>query len=94
MIFRTNACGCPSAILEVLSPTTRRIDEVRKFRDSITIPTLGTYILAETESPFLTLHRRDGAVFRRETLGGPDAILDLPEVGISIPLTDLYRDVD
>lgn len=84
----------PSVILEVLSPTTRRIDEVQKFRDFITIPTLGTYILAETESPFLTLHRRDGAGFRRETLAGPDAILDLPEVGITIPLADLYRDVD
>ena len=84
----------PSVILEVLSPTTRRIDEVQKFRDYLTIPTLGTYILAETESPFLTLHRRDGAGFRRETLSGPDAILDLPEAGITIPLAELYRDVD
>ena len=46
------------------------------------------------ESPFLTLHRRDGAGFRRETLSGPDAILDLPEAGISISLAELYRDVD
>lgn len=83
----------PSVILEVLSPATRRNDEVQKLRDYLTIPTLSTYILAETESPFLTLHRRDGAGFRREILSGPDAILDLPEVGISIPLADLYRDV-
>lgn len=83
----------PSVILEVLSPTTRRNDEVQKFRDYLTIPTLGTYILAETESLFLTVHRRDGAGFRRETLSGPDAILDLPEAGISIPLAELYRDV-
>ena len=84
----------PSVILEVLSPTTRRNDEVQKFRDYLTIPTLGTYILAETESRLLTLHRRDGAGFRRETLSGSDAILELPEVGISIPLAELYRDVD
>jgi Uma2 family endonuclease len=83
----------PSVILEVLSPTTRRNDEVQKFRDYLTIPTLKTYILAETESPFLTLHRRDGASFKREILSGPDAILDLPEAGISIPLAELYRDV-
>ena len=44
----------PSVILEVLSPTTRRTDEVLKFRDYITIPTLGTHILAETDSPLLT----------------------------------------
>lgn len=83
----------PSVVLEVLSPNTRRNDEVQKFRDYLTIPTLGTYILAETESPFLTLHRRDGTGFPRETLSGPDAILDLPEAGISIPLGELYRDV-
>jgi Uma2 family endonuclease len=83
----------PSVILEVLSPTTRRNDEVQKFRDYLTIPSLGTYILAETESPFLTLHRRAGTSFRREILSGPDAILDLPEAGISIPLSELYRDV-
>lgn len=84
----------PSVILEVLSPNTRRIDEVQKFRDYITIPTLGTYILAETDSPVLTLHRRDGTGFRRETLSGMDAILDLPEAAISIPLAELYRDVE
>lgn len=83
----------PSVILEVLSPTTRRNDEVQKFRDYLTIPTLGTSILAETESPFLTLHRRDDTGFRRQSISGPDAILDLPEAGISIPLADLYRDV-
>ena len=83
----------PSVILEVLSPTTRRDDEVQKFRDYLTISTLGTYILAETDSPFLTLHRKDGAGCRREILSGLDAILNLPEVGISLSLADLYRDV-
>jgi Uma2 family endonuclease len=83
----------PSVILEVLSPTTRRNDEVQKFRDYLTIPTLSTYLLAETESPFLTIHRRDGTGFRREILSGPDAILDLPEAGVSFTLAELYRDV-
>jgi hypothetical protein len=44
-----------SMMLQILSPKTRRDDEVQKFRDYLTIPTLGTSILAETESPFLTL---------------------------------------
>jgi Uma2 family endonuclease len=83
----------PSVIIEVLSPNTRRIDKIQKFRDYITIPSLQTYILAETESPFLTLHRRDGAGFRREILTGPDAILELPEAGIAMSLAELYRDV-
>jgi hypothetical protein len=60
----------PSVILEVLNPNTRRNDEVQKLRDYLTIPSLQTYILAETDIPFLTLHRRDGTGFRRETLSG------------------------
>jgi Uma2 family endonuclease len=83
----------PSVILEVLSPNTRRIDEVQKLRDYVTIPSLQTYILAETDAPFLTLHRRDGTVFRRETMVGPDAVLDLPEAGVAMRLAELYEGV-
>ncbi|MEO8615191.1 MAG: Uma2 family endonuclease [Luteolibacter sp.] len=83
----------PSVILEVLSPATRRNDEVQKLRDYLTIPTLQTYLLAETDAPFVTLYRRTGAEFQRETLSGSDAILDLPETGLSIPFAELYRDV-
>lgn len=84
----------PSVILEVLSPTTRRIDEVQKYRDYITIPTLEAYILAETDSPLLTLHRRDGSGFRRELVSGLDAVLEIPQAGITIPLAELYQDVE
>jgi Uma2 family endonuclease len=83
----------PSVILEVLSPTTRRIDEVQKLRDYLTIPSLQTYIIAQPDAPFLTLHRRNGADFQRETLSGPGVLLELPEAGIIIPLAELYSDV-
>jgi Uma2 family endonuclease len=83
----------PTVILEVVSPTTRRIDETQKLRDYLTIPTLQSYLLAETESPRLTLYRRLGQSFRRETLTGLGATLELPEVEVSIPLAALYEDV-
>ncbi|MFT6179810.1 MAG: Uma2 family endonuclease [Akkermansiaceae bacterium] len=83
----------PSVILEVLSPSTRRIDETQKHRDYLTLPSLQTYILAETDSPALTLYRRDGASFKREIISGLDATLTLPEVELSIPLRDLFEDV-
>lgn len=83
----------PRVILEVLSSTTRRNDEVQKLRDYLTIPTLETCIFAESTAPFLTLHRRHEGSFRRETLSGLAATLHLPEVGISLSLADLYQDV-
>lgn len=83
----------PSVILEVLSPSTRRNDEVQKFRDYLTIPTLQTYILAETDAPYLTIYRRDTSGFRQEVITGPEAMLNLTEVGISFSLTELYEGV-
>jgi len=83
----------PTVILEVLSPSTRRTDEAQKYRDFLTIPSLQTYILAETESPALTLYRRDGESFKREVVSGLDKTLALPEVELSIPLQDLFEDV-
>ena len=81
-------------ILEVISPSTCRIDEVQKFRDYITIPSLEVYLLAESDLARVTIFRRDGESFVREVVGGIDAMLDLPEVGLSIPFAELYRDVE
>jgi len=55
---------------------------------------LQTYILAETDAPYLTIYRRDESGFQKETLSGPDAVLHLPEAGISIALAELYDGVN
>lgn len=83
----------PTVILEVLSPSTRRNDEVQKFRDYITIPSLKVYLLAEADSQKVTIHRRRGEIFQRETIAGPYGVLELPEVEVSIRLADLYAEV-
>lgn len=80
----------PSVILEVISPATRRIDEVQKLRDYISIATLQSYVLVETDAMKITVYRRDGGDFRQEKLSGADAILELPEVGVSMALGDLH----
>lgn len=84
----------PAVILEVISPGTRRNDEVQKFRDYVTIPSLKVYLLAECDRPAVTVYRRNGTTFKRETLVGTEAVLELPEAGIALSLADLYRDVD
>lgn len=82
----------PSVILEVLSPSTRRDDQTLKLRDYLTIPSLRAYILAEAETPLLTVYRRGGDGFHREMISGLDTALELPEVGVRIPLKELYLD--
>ncbi len=72
---------------------TRRNDQAQKFRDYITIPTLEIYVIGESDSALPTVFRRAGAEFRREVISGTDAVLELSEVGVSIPLTEDYQDV-
>ena len=84
----------PTVILEVISPSTRRIDEVQKFRDYITIPSLQVYLLAECDQARITVFRREGEGFSREVVSGINAVLELPEVGLTIPFEELFRDVE
>lgn len=88
-----NFTDSPTVILEVLSPSTRRIDEVQKFRDYLTIPSLQVYLLAEADFQKVTIYRRKGEIFHPETIAGPYGVLDLPEVEVSISLGDLYAEV-
>ncbi len=84
----------PTVILEVLSHSTRRNDEVQKLRDYLTIPTVRSIILAEADSPDIRIYRRRETGFEIEILSGMDQTLQLPEVDLSIPFTELFRDVD
>jgi len=84
----------PVVILEVLSESTRRNDEVQKLRDYFTLPSLQVYLLAETEEPTIRVYRREGENFKLSFVQGLEAVLSLPEVGLELPLAELYRDVE
>jgi Uma2 family endonuclease len=84
----------PVVILEVLSDSTRRTDELRKLRDYFTLPSLKVYLLAEPDEPLIRVYRRAGDRFELSLLVGEEKILKLPEVGLEIPLREIYRDVE
>ncbi len=84
----------PAVIVEVLSESTRRVDLGEKRPAYLGIPTLKVLILAETEEPRVTVHRRraEGG-FEIEHHAGPDAVIPLPEIGAALPLAELYERV-
>ncbi len=84
----------PTVILEVLSHSTRRNDEVQKLRDYLTIPSVQSIILSEADSPDVRIYRRKESGFVIEALSGMHETLELPEVNLTIPFTELFRDVD
>lgn len=78
----------PAVIFEVLSESTRRIDEGEKALLYWKVLTLTAYILVEQDKVQVTVRRRDGG---GEVLSGRDTLLRLPELGLEIPLGEFYE---
>ena len=84
----------PVVIAEVMSETTRRIDEGEKKDAYLTIPSLTAYLLIDTDRPRVVVYRRAETLFIPELHEGRDASVALDDVGCSIPLAELYERVD
>jgi Uma2 family endonuclease len=84
----------PAALFEVISNSTRRIDEGEKKDSYLTIPSLGVYVLVEQESAAVVVHRRTEKGFVREVYEGRDAVIPLSEIGIELPLAEIYDGVE
>ncbi len=82
-------------VFEVLSPTSGRMDRIEKVREYASVPTMRRYVIVETKfAGLLVLHRQQAeAAWTALTLTGDDT-LDLPEIGITVPVAEFYEDVD
>lgn len=83
----------PVVIVEVISESTRRIDETEKRDGYLSIDSLCVYIRVEQSTPFASVDRRTDEGFVREQYDGLTAVIPLPEIGIELPLAELYEGV-
>jgi Uma2 family endonuclease len=83
----------PTVIVEVLSPSTRRIDEGEKKAGYLTIPSLAAYVLVDSEQPGVVVWRRAGETFKRETYADLGASIALPGVDVTLPLSEVCANV-
>jgi Uma2 family endonuclease len=84
----------PVVVVEVLSRRTRRTDEGEKKDAYLTISSLCVYALVEQETPAVMLYRRTENGFVREVHTGLDAVVPLGEIGIDLPLAEVYDTVE
>jgi Uma2 family endonuclease len=84
----------PVVVFEVISPSTRRMDQFVKVREYAAVPSIRRYVLVESSSMDVTVMERNepGVPWVISTLTEVD-ILRIPEVGIEIPVLDLYEGV-
>lgn len=78
----------PILIVEILSPSTRRMDFLEKFHTYQQIPTLQEYLLLAQDS-------QEAALFRRSTNWQPEVYREgtftLESIGLEVSLDDVYR---
>jgi Uma2 family endonuclease len=84
----------PAVLFEVLSRKTRRIDEGEKKDAYLTISSLCAYVLVEQDVPAIVVFRRTDKGFAREVYQGLEAVLPLQEIGIDLPLSEVYERVE
>lgn len=80
----------PSVLIEVMSPSTERIDRREKLFAYRTLDSLREYVLIEQDAPVAVAYVRtenSWATQRPE----PTGVLTLPSLGFSIPVAELYQ---
>ena len=83
----------PVLIIEVLSESTRRLDEGEKRVAYFSIPSLMYYILLAQDAAVAVVYQRTGQTFERHEFTNPDDIIRLDSLGVSLPLRELYEGV-
>ena len=82
----------PTLIVEVLSDSTAALDRGRKFQLYQTLPSLRYYLLLDSQQVRAELLARepDADIWTLRTAEGLDVSLELPALGIALPLAEIY----
>ena len=80
-------------VFEVLSPSTAGVDRIVKNHEYQAAPSVQRYVMLEQDRIAATVFARAGEAWSGQLLGPGDA-LDMPEIGLRVPLDDLYLGID
>jgi Uma2 family endonuclease len=78
-------------IVEILSPGTAVFDRQSKIPDYRRIPSVQEILLIDSESVFAEILRRSGEQWITEIVRGPDAMLSLASIPLTVRMSELYR---
>lgn len=84
----------PSALFEITSKSTRRVDEREKLAAYRAIASLQAYVRIVQDGPVVAFHVRTPNGWKLEQVTGLDGVLHLPSLEIELPLAELYERVE
>ena len=85
----------PTVVVEVLSPSTRKIDRFTKLDEYRRLPSMRHILLVDPDTVSARLYsREEGGDWKDADLIGKEAIIDLPAIGVTLPLGALYERIE
>ncbi len=81
----------PKLIIEVLSPSTEKIDRREKALNYHSIVTVEEYVLVAQDRPYVEVQRRADN-WQPTAVTSLDATAEFQSIGLSLPLTQIYED--
>ena len=90
---RATVVADPVVVFEILSDSSTHTDLFVKNAEYRACPSVQRYVVLEQTQRGAMVFARKGEDWVNEALAGEAAVLALPEVGIEIPLAELYADV-
>jgi Uma2 family endonuclease len=85
----------PRVVVEVLSPTTRDFDTIGKLDEYKLIDSLDRIVVIEPNAPEVIVWVRGaGRSWRKAIRQGLDQEIDMPEIGVTLALAEIYDGVE
>lgn len=80
-------------VIEILSPSTTHFDRFQKLAEYQQHESIKVILLVDTEAPQVTVWRSGSTGWTATEAVGLDADIELAEIGILLPLSELYLDM-
>lgn len=91
---RATVVADPVVVFEILSESTANTDLVEKNQEYRATPSIRRYVIVEQDKPGAVAFVRKGEDWVCDILSDAGAMLSLPEIGIELPLAELYEGIE
>lgn len=92
-VLRRAAEGAPTLAVEIASPGMSVFALVNRIEALKADEALDLILLADPEQPRVRLYQRDGTrAWTTERITGIEAVVELPKIGVTLCLADVYGD--
>lgn len=81
----------PVVVFEVESPGTARVDYGLKNAEYRATPSILRYVILAQDRIMATIYARQGEAWVGALITDAEAMLDMPEIGVTLPLAELYE---